>query len=192
MKIYLLSLLICILFIDCRQKNRQPVFNSQTADTVKTFPVNNFILSDIKDVQQTPYLIYKITITNKKKDSSVITKEEYKNLADQFLQKDISVPSLKILYKESVFHDLTTRSYTITYTATDPSLYVKDLSVLLNDETNKLSRIFIHCLNDNGDSTIIEQYSWKAGKSFSINKYIRRKDGSEWEEEKIVIWNDPV
>jgi hypothetical protein len=177
--------------MSCRQKDKRSALNSTSADTAKFFPVNDFILSDIKDVEQTPYLIYKITITNKKKDSSVITREEYKFLADQFLQKDISIPSLKPLYKESVFHDLTTGSYTITYTATEPSLYVKDLSVLLNDQTNKLSRIFMHCMNDSGDSTVIEQYSWKAGKSFSINKYIRRKDGSEWENQNLIVWNDP-
>lgn len=179
-------------FIDCGRKNKALHLNVQTApDTSKFFPLNDFLIADIKDVQQTPYLIYKISVhENKKRDSSAITKDEYNKFANQFLQRSISTSSSKLSYKEVVFHDLSTKSYTINYTATDPDLYVKDISILLDDGTNKIKRVFIHCLKDNGDSTIIEQYSWKAGKSFQINKSIQRKDGSSLEEQNSIIWND--
>jgi hypothetical protein len=192
MKNCLFLLLFIILFINCRQKNKQrQQLNAQSTDTANFFPVNDFIISDIKDIEQTPYYIYKITIhDNIKRDSSSITKEEYKILANQFLEKSISTAEMKPFYKESAFHDLSTKSFTITYTATDPVLYVKDVSVLLDDETNKLKRVFIHCLKDNGDSTIVEQYSWKAGKSFQINKSVSRKDGSQLEEQNFIVWND--
>jgi len=184
-------LLFIILFINCRQKNKQQQLNSQSTDTSNFFPVNDFIISDVKDVEQTPYYIYKITVReNNKRDSSSITKEEYNALANQFLEKNISTTALKPFYKEATFHDLSTKSFTITYTATDPELYVKDVSILLDDETNKLKRVFIHCLKDNGDSTIIEQYSWKAGKSFQINKSVSRKDGTQREEQKSVVWHE--
>ena len=191
MKNCFILLLFSLLFINCKQKNKQQPLNESATDTANFFPVNDFIISDIKDVEQTPYYIYKITVhENNKRDSSSITNDEFKALANQFLENSITTTARKPFYKQATFHDLSTKSFTITYSATDPELYVKDVSILLDDETNKLKRVFIHCLKDNDDSTVIEQYSWKAGKSFQINKSVSRKDGTQTEDEKSVVWHE--
>lgn len=180
-----------MLLINCRQKNKQQQIKTQSTDTANFFPVNDFLIADIKDVDQTPYYIYKITVhQNNKRDSSALTKEAYKALANQFLSKSIATTALKPFYKESSFHDLSTKSYTITYTATDPDLYVKDVYILLDDETNKLKRVFIHCLRENEDSTVVEQYNWKAGKSFQINKSVSRKNKALEEEQNSIVWHE--
>lgn len=191
MKNCFILLLFSLLFINCKQKNKQQPLNESATDTANFFPVNDFIISDIKDVEQTPYYIYKITVhENNKRDSSSITNNEFKALASQFLENSITTTARKPFYKQATFHDLSTKSFTITYSATDPELYVKDVSILLDDETNKLKRVFIHCLKDNDDSTVIEQYSWKAGKSFQINKSVSRKDGTQTEDKKSVVWHE--
>ncbi len=186
-----LLLLIFFFCFACKQKKNQSEIAQPIKDTTAFFPVNDLLLADINDVKQTPYFIYKITTKKKSRDSVSLSKEEFLSLANLFLQKKISTPELKPLYKESSFHDLSTSSYTIVYTATDTSLPVKEVTILLDDATNKLKHVFIRNVISNNDSTLIEQYDWKASKSFRINRYIKRKDNSETKETNFINWNDP-
>jgi hypothetical protein len=184
---------VCFCFVSllsCKQ-NKKTIINATATDTVKVFPVNDFILNDINDVEKTAYYIYQITTAaNKKRDSSKLTVQEFKTTANAFLEKNINVYGLKNQYKESVFNDLSTNSYTIVYKTVNEQLPVKDVTILLDNGNNKLKRIFITCEFEKNDSTFTEKYYWKAGKSFQINKLITAKNKKATEEQKKVVWND--
>lgn len=185
-----LLLLISITFVQCKQKHTKTI-DTSVSDSTKFFPVTDFIQTDINDVLQTPYFIYKLTEHKSGgRDSAVVSREEFKILANQFLQKNIATPELKPFYRETVFHDLSTKSFTITYSTLNHEPDVQQVLILLNDSTNKLSRIFIFCSSNKNDSSVTEQFNWKAGRSFQINRFIKRKDGSEYEEHNTVVWND--
>ncbi len=190
-KFFISLLFIAVISTQCKQKNTKAIDNVVN-DSTKFFPVNNFIQADIDDVIKTPYFIYKLTEykPSLKKDSAVISREDFKLLANQFLQKNIATPELKYSYRETVFHDLSTKSFTITYSALNHELPVQNVLILLNDSTNKLNRVFILCSSNKTDSSVTEQFNWKAGKSFQINRSIKRKDGTSLEEHNAVIWND--
>ena len=186
---FLISLLLMVILCpECQQKNIKPS-DVSTNNTKPLFPVNNFIQSDINEVLETPYYIYKIT--EKKpaeiKDSTAVSREAFKLLANQFLEKNITSPALKPYYRETVFHDLSTKSITITYSTVNHELNIQQILILLDDATNKLKRVFILCSTNNKDSSITEQYNWKAGKSFQINKFIKRKEGHDSEEYLSLI-----
>ena len=186
-----LFFIIALLFFQCKEKIKPATSHLPSTDTAAFFPVNNFIKDDIKDIEQNPYHLYKITNHHPgSRDSSTISLEEFLQLANSFLSKDISTTVLKPLFQESVFHDLTTKSITINYTAIDSSSDIQNISVLLDDKTNKLKRVFIRSSYTNGDSLFIEQDNWKAGKSFQIIKSASVKNGDLSEFETTVIWND--
>jgi len=190
-KYILLFFIIPILFLQCKQKEKAVTLHSPSTDTSAFFPVNNFIKEDIKDIEQNPYHLYKIVNHHPgSRDSSTISIEEFLKLANNFLSKDITTTALKPLFHESVFHDLTTKSITINYTAIDSSTDIQYISVLLDDKTNKFKRAFIRSSYTNGDSLFIEQNNWKAGKSFQIIKSATTKSGTLTEIETTVIWND--
>lgn len=187
---FLLYSLTAILFLSSCKNNKQPTTQTNT-DTTSFFPVNDYLATDIKDVVQTPYFIYKKTIINNKQtDSIVISKKEFEQLANEFLQRNITAIALKSFYKPALFNDLSTKSITFTYTALKDDLPVRMVSVLLDDETNKLKHVFITAVTTNKDSTITEQLSWKAGKSFRINRFIEKANGSKTEESNFINWND--
>lgn len=183
-------IVISLVFVQCKQKK---IHDISLSDSTKFFPVSNFIQEDINDVLQTPYLIYKTTEYKPgRKDSSILTLEGFKSIATEFLKKNITTQELKPYYRETVFHDLSTKSFTITYSTINHELEVQNILILLNDSTNKLKRIFILCSSTQGDSSIVSQYNWKAGMSFQINRLIKRKDGSSYEELNTVVWNDKL
>lgn len=190
-KYFFLLFSIIVSFTQCKGKKNNDAVNTPVTDTTTFFPVNDFIKEDIKDVQQNPYHIYKITNHKPgKRDSVTISVDDFILLADSFLKKDITTPQLKSLFKESVFHDLTTKSITLSYATTDSISDIKNVTVLLDDKNNKPKRFFIRSYYNKGDYFLNEQLNWKVGKSFQIIKSTYEKTGNEAEEEITVIWND--
>jgi len=162
------------------------------SDSIKFFPVNDIIMEDIGDVEKTAYYMYRITSGNHiKRDSAAITVREFKTIANSFLDKNINTPVLKWQYQESVFHDLSLNSITITYSSENDKLPITDVTVLLDDKTNKVKRIFISTFYRRNDSTFREKYFWKAGKSFQINQSITTPANEETETSTFIAWNDP-
>jgi len=89
-----------------------------------------------------------------------------------------------------LFNDLSTKSITFTYDALRDTLPVKNVTILLNDENNKLKNVFITAVNDSKDSTIKEQLVWNAQRSFSIDRSITKSNAPEKIESIFVSWND--
>ena len=180
---------ICISGCHSKQNGTLPVKRS---DTIKFFPVNDIIQEDIGDVEKTAYYIYRVTSGNHiKRDSAAITVREFRTIANSFLDKTINTPELRQQYQESVFHDLTLNSITITYSTENDKLSVTDVTVLLDDKTNKVKRIFLSAFFKRNDSTFHEKYFWKAGKSFQINQSITSPANEETEKSTFIAWNDP-
>jgi len=119
-----------------------------------------------------------------------ITSSKFEQIAQQFLTKDISQKKNKSAYKESIFHDLTTKTVNINYSTADKSLEVQNIDILIDDETNKLRFVFIRAYQVTTDATIITQLNWKTGKNFLINKSVLKKDGTKTSIQQYVSWNE--
>lgn len=183
-------LLIFLIVIACNTNTRQKKATLSTADTSKFYPITDFFKSQVQFVDLRNYPMYKITIKDGKKDSSYLSKDQFIALAKTFLDRDISSPKIKILYKETVFHDLSTGSYTLNYSAIDQHAEVQNIDVLLDEETNNVKRIFIRSVYTRGDTAFTEQCNWKAFKSFQINLSLLTKNGYNSTEFNYINWND--
>ena len=181
---------IIVIITSSSCKNAANKTDNTSIDTVHFFSIKDFFLSEVKDVQTTPYLMYQIIAKpNNSKDSTAFTKENFATTAQQFIDCDISNSSLKNNYKESVFKDNSTQSITLNYSTANQELPIQNIDVLLDQRTNKVNRIFIRKTVDNKDSLITILYSWKAGKSFSIIKSVVKKDDSKYDEQQFINWN---
>lgn len=185
--VYLLSFLYCC---SCQQKQNH-VNTTQTVknDTTKFFQVTQYIQSEIKAVNQTPYFIYRIVITNGKKDSSAINTSVFNQISAQFLTPDINNIQLKKFYTENIFHDQTTKSFTINYSTENKQLEIQNIQVLLQEDGETVKRIFIRKFFNYSDSSAIEQLSWKPGESFEINRLVQKSDNTENSYKTDVVWN---
>ena len=185
--IYLFVLLLIV--TSCKNKKALTT-NKPTTDSSKYFALNGFFNQQIVDVDLRAYPIYLIKEINGKRDSIGIDKEVFKTYASQFLQKDISAPEMHDRFTETIFHDLSTKSYTINYRPKSPTEAIQNIDILLDENTNIVKRIFIRTETNHKDTSIIEQCNWKADKSFQINRVSKTATGYTNNEFNYINWND--
>ncbi len=161
-----------------------------SSDTTRFYSLNNFFKEQIVDVDLRAYNIYLIKELNGKKDSLSIDKDQFKILASDFLNKDVSTPEMHDKYTESVFHDLSTNSYTLNYRPKSADESIQNIDILLDEHTNIVKRVFIRIETMHKDTSIIEQWNWKADKSFQINRFSKTPGGFVSNEFNFVNWND--
>ena len=174
----------------CKQKPAETAGKEDLSkDTISFFQVDEYIKSQIREVNKTPYFIYRIQVINGTKDSLAINTNDFNRLAIPFLQTAINEPGVKKNYTENVFHDQTTQSYTLSYTTSNKALPVQSVDVLLNEDAQTVKRIFIRKFFSYDDSSAIEQLSWKPGIQFQVNRLVQTNDNKEISRELTVVWN---
>jgi hypothetical protein len=183
-------LIFSVFYFSCNQNNKPTAEDNVDSDTTTFFQVSQYIKAEIKEVNQTPYFIYKIDIKDNKRDSTAINTATFNDLAKQFYSPDINDPKFKKYYKENVFHDQTTKSFTISYAATNKELEVQNVEVLLEEDGKTVKRVFIRKFSNYSDSSVIEQLSWKPKLSFQINRLVQYQDNKEASLQTIVVWNE--
>ena len=94
----------------------------------------------------------------------------------------------KNLFRETLFQDLGTESYTINYQSEKAD--IKNIDLLLNQQTNLPKRLFVRQIAMDQGNTITVQYSWIAGKQFSIAKSIHNGRRIIWQSNKTIQWKN--
>ena len=178
-----------IFYYSCEQ-NKTGAIQSPANDTAKFFQVTQYLRSQIAEVNKTPYYIYKLTITNGKKDSSAVDNAVFNVIAAQFLKPDINEADIKKYYKENIFHDQTTKSFTISYSTENKQLEIQNIEVLLQEDGETVKRIFIRKFFTYPDSSVIEQLSWKPDQRFQINRLVQKPNNQETSYQTDVVWNE--
>ncbi len=182
---WLLPLLVLSLF-SCKSKPSS-ISKKATPDSSKFYPLANFIQEQIAYVDLRDFEIYQKHSVANKTDSSIINKDQFKQLATTFLTLDISKRNQQQLYTETIFHDLSTASYTINYKANQPSSLVKSMDILLDEQTKLVKRVFIVSERQSADSSIMERHSWTANKQFQITRTLETTNG-RINETTTVYW----
>ena len=182
---FVLSLFLC----SCKSNSSKKP-ETQNNDSINFFQVNQFIQSEINEVNHTPYYIYKIEIIDGKQDSSAISNVEFNQLSSTFLTHDINEKKLKPYYKESTFEDESTKSFTINYSTLNKELELQSVDIILGEDAKTLKRILARKFINYNDSSAIEQLSWKPGERFMINRSVQLPDNKEIQRQIIVVWNE--
>lgn len=176
-------------FAACRPRTGQQHNAQQGQDTAAFYPLQDFFARQVDYVLLHDFPIVHTSMVNGKKDSILISKEAFKQWAQVFIDRCFT-PAQKPLYKESVFQDLSTDSYTLNYTPFEKGTTdVYSMDVLLNRETNQPKRIFIKSIYQKGDTTVEEQCNWKADKSCQVNRTstVHGQSQTEWH---TISWDD--
>lgn len=158
-------------------------------DTTKFFQLSQYLQGQIKEINATPFFIYKIDIINDHKDSTPINTAMLNQLSQQFLRPDINDEKIKQYYKESIFEDQTTKNFTISYSTTNKELELQNVEILLDENGETVKRIFLRKFYNYPDSSAIEQLSWKPGESFQVNRSVQRPGKTETSRQTLVVWN---
>jgi len=185
---FILLLFGIISLQNCKSKNKSSKTITETSDSLTFYPVNLSIQSQLRRVDSFATSIYKITINGSNRDSATITRQELRQLAQPFLEYDISGRQLHKFYKENVFADETTQSLTLNYTAMVDTLPLRSIDVLLDKAGQQMKNIFISKERSAGDSTVIEKDGWKNDESFFINRSVQKGDKAATMQRTVVVW----
>ncbi len=149
MKSLILACFVCVMAAACSNTNEKKESVNVAADTTSFYPIASYIQSQLK------YF-----------DSMHAT---YSPVIQSFINADISDSIQKKNYKESVFRDAGTASFNINYTPINTGVPVRNVDILMDEQTSVVKRIFVRKQYLNKDTTCTEQLSWKTNEGFTTS-----------------------
>lgn len=186
--------IVSIFFLwSCKNnKTENTQTEKNTLDTIPYYPYTIAIKKNIDSISNTVVEFKKlIKDSNSKETKSMISVNEFKQLASIFLETDITTLPLKKFYKESVFNDMTTVSTIINYTTKTDSLPVKNIDILMDaTNTQRLKRVDIKKMYTIADTLITENCSWILDKEFYIIKIASHPNSKIITTQTKVIWQN--
>lgn len=179
-----------IVAIACNSPARQPeaipVYNN---DSIKFYPVQQFLSTQIRETSATPFYIYQIREQDGKRDSLTVSRQEFLAATAIFTQFSFEDSTIKKYYKESAFNDQSTNSITLDYTTRNTQLPVQSASVLLDPETQQVKRVMMEVFESAGDSTITYRLGWKTNESCTIVKLVQKEGSPASAQSAQIVWN---
>ncbi len=192
MKIQLICFsLLLITIISCGETKTPQTKLQASPDSTQFFATGRFFEEQVKQVLLLRKPVHVYHDMNGQQDSALLDSLQLIQLVQTFITKDISNATDKKHYRETVFQDAGTKSYTLNYTAVTRDVPVQGVDVLLDEQTNQVKRIFIRSFVRRGDTSIQEQHNWRAFKGFQINRSFSAPSGYTRQERTDVTWGNP-
>lgn len=159
-------------------------------DSTKFYPTASFFENQMVIIPTMKKNISVFHTMDGKKDSSLLTKEAFEELVKEFISKGITDPTTKKHYRETVFQDAATGSYTLSYTAVDTTVIIKGMEILLDEQSNQVQRVFIRSVYRKENTSIMEQHNWNTAKGFQIIRSFTNIQGYTRNELTEVRWEE--
>lgn len=166
--------IVAAITMSCHERSSQVVIHERPKDTLSVFPVTDYLLGQLSNIEAMPTTPLKLTGEEGKADSSWIRREDVRALAAPFLHPVIDSASLQKYFNGNSFFDQTIGSVTFTYTPkadAGSNAELREINVYVNPNTNKVQRIYL--VKESGDTTL--QLTWKSGSWFSIRSIVDNK-----------------
>jgi len=163
-----------------------------TATTTAYLPVADYLRAEISYVDSTPLAIKKFNDLNNRKDSSFIERDEFHQLAKEFLVPELATDSFKNNYSESSFSDKTSGYLTFTYSTQNKKLSLQRVDVFAAPGTSmdKVKSIYLQKFSTAGDTTIVKKMFWKMGHNFLILTSLQVPGKAPLERRLKVVWDE--
>jgi hypothetical protein len=187
---------ISLFFISCKEQQSQ--INQQTAkDSTEDntfFPVTQFILGELAQIDSLPVTPLKIISEDGKEDSIWMKNKDVRIFAQPFLQPKIDTANLKGLFAQKSFLDQTINAYTFSYdpVSTLPdTMQLKRWDVYIDPQKNKVRRIYIvkEIRENNAVTKQTIQLTWMAAHWCKITTITGQGNNPPKIKEEKMIWD---
>lgn len=186
---------ISLLFTRCTQQQSQ-IPQKVTTDSTEAnsfFPVTQFILGELAQVDSLPITPLQITMVDGKEDSVWMKTKDVRIFAQPFLHPKIDTSNLKGLFAQKSFLDQTINAFTFSY---DPlstlpdTMQLKRWDVYIDPQKSKVKRIYMikEIIEKNTATKQTLQLTWMAGHWCKITTITEENNHPKIKEEKM-IWN---
>lgn len=171
--VYILYVMMAAACSDTKEKTTSVV----SADTTSFYSIASYINTQLKYFDSMGVTYSVVTSEGAKKDSITTQLAAIRPMIQSFMDADISDSIHKKNYQESVFRDAGTASLNINYTPTDTLAPIKNIDILMDEQTSLVKRIFIRKQQLTHDTTNTEQLSWKTNEGFTISVSKKSNNG---------------
>ena len=185
-----LTILLCsaCVYISCKQKKND------------VFPALNFIRAQIANVDTSVYSIVKLVpITDSTYDTTYVKREEFKQLAKDFLETPDISKTLGGKYTEERMMNNDLGLAVFIATPKDADLEVRRQEVRIepdppNDKitdspNGKIKSIYIEKVKNDKDSSVTKRMTWYADRKFQIVTITQKSNNEEKTSVMEVVWN---
>ena len=169
MKPLFIACIVCMMAAACSNSKEESENLVATTDTTSFYPLASYIKDQVKYFDSTRVRFSVVTTEGTIKDSISTQLAAIMPMIQSFMEADISDSVQKINYKESVFRDAGTASLNINYTPINTSVPIRNIDILMDDQTSVIKRLFIRKQFQTNDTTITEQLSWKTNEGFTTS-----------------------
>ena len=176
-----------LLFLGCSPASKKPL-GKGPFDPKEYIDVNSHLVFESRDVMRTPYFMYRISLVNGRRDSAVVSSEEFARWQTFLFNHNMLAGDTGTWYRESTFGDTLTGFVTTTYSAEQPELPIRSISVLSSPESGFIKHVYVSKQYRAGDSTVLEKLGWNAGKSLMVNRSIQGAEGASRNEQTTLYW----
>ena len=166
---------------------------THSGDSIQIYPVSSFFKDQIREIDSLQLPTVKYTIEGARRDTTAATMEEVKMLAEEFIEADISKPSVSNQYKESNFADQSIPSITFSYTTTNSKLPVRRMDVIIDPNPvldDQVKTVYIEKQQVANDTLINKKLYWKSDKNFQVITSKRVTGKPEWMTQVKVAWDN--
>ena len=167
MKPLIIACVVCMMAAACSNSKEETKNLVATTDTTSFYPLASYIKDQVKYFDSTGVKFSVVTTEGAIKDSITSQLASIMPMIQSFMEADISDSVQKINYKESVFRDAGTASLNINYTPINTSVPIRNIDILMDDQTSIIKRLFIRKQFRTKDTTSTEQLSWKTNEGFT-------------------------
>ncbi|RYY40170.1 MAG: hypothetical protein EOO08_07490 [Chitinophagaceae bacterium] len=178
-----------LLLVACGDKKEEKADGTST----EPFQAIAFIRSQVRDVDTSLYQIRKVVSFDGKADTSVITREQFRQEAAPFLTlPDVASKDLRDDYKEENLYDETLKKVVLFYTAKDPEAALQREQVIIDpDQGGGLVKTMIFDFYDKQGGYIVHRnLVWANNDHFSVSESLPGPGGTERIRRTTVSWND--
>jgi hypothetical protein len=157
------------------------------------FPALDFIKAQIANVDTSVYRIIKlIPVTDSTYDTTYVKREDFKNLAKDFLETpDISRSfSGKYTEERMMNNELGLAVFIATTNDEDLEVRRQEVRIAPDPPNDKVKSIYLEKLNGNKDSSVLKRMTWYADRKFQIITITQKKNEQEKTSVMQVVWND--
>lgn len=191
---------ISLLFVSCTQQQSQTPLQTEKDSTEDNsfFPVTQFILGELAQIDSLPVTPLKIITMNGKEDSTWMKNTDVRFFAQPFLQPQIDTANLKGFFAQKSFLDQTINAYTFSYdpVSTLPdTMQLKRWDVYIDPQKNKVKRIYMvkERRENNTTSKQTLQLTWMAAHWCKITTITEQENNPPAIKEEKMIWyfNEP-
>ncbi len=166
----------------CNQQEQALVPREVEPETaVVYFPVTEYIMGQLNELDQEPVTPLKINLNGNHKDSTWLKREDIRRLAQPFLHPLFDSASMAAFFEGKSFLDQTLNAYTFSYDAKPnkpDSIKLKHLDVYIDPQKNSVSRIYMLKEERIDSLPVTIQLTWMPGKWFNVRS-IRQLPGKE-------------